>query len=130
MGALRWKKDPPDGTSYVYWVAPGGWVIETKPRFLPNIGYLLLPPPAEFGAGHGVSCRRLCDAKAVAQWPREKIVEALRNEYQYFLTTWCAADPIGTMMAHAIEEDAERARNADFLARKRAEVRSAEEQRT
>jgi hypothetical protein len=28
-GKLRWTKCPPDGTNYVYWEAPGGWVICT-----------------------------------------------------------------------------------------------------
>ncbi|MHB8742042.1 MAG: hypothetical protein ACYC9L_02870 [Sulfuricaulis sp.] len=39
-----WKKDPPDGTNYSYWVSSDGFIIETKRRFLPAIGYSVYVP--------------------------------------------------------------------------------------
>ncbi len=39
-----WKKDPPDGTSYSDRVSSDGFVIKTKPRFLPRYGYEVTVP--------------------------------------------------------------------------------------
>lgn len=61
----RWAKDPPDGTSYTYWVSDDGFVIETKKRFLPQIGYsLYLPKAIAIEGGYCIRFDTLAQAKS------------------------------------------------------------------
>lgn len=118
--ALRWRKAPPDGTSYAYWEADGGWVIETKPRFRPAIPYELTTP----WKGWPIQCRTLAEAKAIASLPREQIIDLHRAALEAFaaaLAGWqgharCTPQwrnaAAAWMQEDAFEEDLERARKA------------------
>lgn len=114
--ALRWRKAPPDGTSFAYWDAEGGWFIETKPRFRPAIPYELHTP----WNGWPIQCRTLADAKAIAALPREEIIDLHRAALEAFAAVtagwkghvrdtpqWRNA-VVAWMQQNAFEEDLER----------------------
>lgn len=110
--SLRWTKCPPDGTSYHYWEAPGGWVICTKPRFLPRIGYAL-EPPASWRAGVHLRFDTLALAQAAAEWPREQLLSHFREDYERFIAQLLgtSAPPeavLATLHERALDEDLER----------------------
>lgn len=80
----RWKKVPPDGTNYAYWLSSDGFLIETKPRFRPQIPYTLLFPvdwPKQENAYSAVNFQTLGLAKAGTDLPRERLFELARAEY-------------------------------------------------
>lgn len=117
---LRWRKAPPDGTSFAYWDADGGWFIETKPRWRPAIPYELHTP----WKGWPIQCRTLSDAKAIAALPREQIIDRHRAALEDFAAVtagwqghvrytpqWRNA-VVAWMQQNAFEEDLERAREA------------------
>jgi hypothetical protein len=112
--SLRWTKCPRDGTSYHYWEAPGGWVICTKPRFLPKIGYAL-EPPASWGAGVHLRFDTLALAQAAAEWPREQLLSHFREDYERFIAMLLGTpgSPEAVLTAlheRARDEDLERSR--------------------
>jgi len=65
-----WNKAPADGTNYSYWLSDG-WVIETKQRLLPAIGYSLMPPARDFGECFPIQFTTLREARAAAELPRQ-----------------------------------------------------------
>lgn len=108
---LRWTKCPPDGTNYSYWEAPGGWVICTKQRFLPRIGYGLEVPPSS-RPGTCLRFNTLAEAQAAAQWPREQLITALREAYESLIAllvgTSCSESVLLALHERALEDDRER----------------------
>lgn len=109
--SLRWTKCPPDGTSYVYWEAPGGWVICTKPRFLPRMGYAL-QVPAALRAGTDLRFETLALAQAAAEWPREQLLAHLRADYERFASILVGSRSPDALLEYlhqrALDEDQER----------------------
>lgn len=80
----RWKKQPPDGTNYAYWESNDGFVIETKPRFRPQIPYTLHFPrdwPKQDGAYPCTDFQTLALAKAGAELPQDRLFEFARSDY-------------------------------------------------
>jgi hypothetical protein len=112
MSSLSWTKLPPDGTNYSYWQAPGGWLISTKKRFLPHVGYQLL----RLGSGVELRFDTLAMAKQAAHWPSDQLNQALRLAYQHrvsaMLGTPCHVAALGVLHADALEEDRRRASRA------------------
>lgn len=105
----KWRREPSDGTSYSYWASCDGWIIETKKRFLPAIGYTLGAPAATFADRWPIKFATLREAQAAADWPREILITAMRREYtgwvSFFAFGQCA---LSRIHEHALEEDADR----------------------
>lgn len=80
--SLRWTKSPPDGTSYHYWEAPGGWVICTRPGFR-----YALEVPLAWRPGVCLRFDSLAQAQAAAEWPREQLLSDLRDAYEAFIAS-------------------------------------------
>ena len=77
--ARKWKRLPGDGTNYRYWQSDDGFLIETKPRFRPVMPYTLnVPATARKPGSYGeVLFQTLALAKAAADWPEARLVEAM-----------------------------------------------------
>lgn len=109
MAKKTWKKDSPDGTNYSYWLVDG-WVIETKRRFLPAIGYSLMPPARDFGECFPIRFDTLREAKAAAELPRQDILEMTRQAFwAYMQMLHGTARHVDEIHQRAIEEDVRRA---------------------
>lgn len=111
-----WTKLPPDGANYSHWQRDDGWLIETKPRFRPSIPYELNASPAFREAAGGawpLQFVTLADAKAAAEWPREQLLDRMREEYEDYQALWAksvtCAGPESTLErihADALDEHA------------------------
>jgi hypothetical protein len=112
-----WTKLPPDGTNTSYWERDDGWRIETKPRFHPLFAHELNASPAFRQAAGGawpLQFFTLADAKAAADWPREQLLDRMREEYEDYQAVWAkgvtCAGPESTLErvhADALEEHAQ-----------------------
>lgn len=112
-----WTKLPPDGTNTSYWERDDGWRIETRPRLRPSIPYELIASPDFRRAAGGawpLQFVTFTEAQAAAAWPREQLLERMREEYEDYQALWAkgstCAGPESTLdriHADALEEHAQ-----------------------
>ncbi len=123
MPRLTWSKDKSDGTSYSCWTrSDGAFLIEIKRRF-EGCAYQLVPmrdgqQMLSFSGSWPLPFRTLQEAKDASLWPRETLLERMRQEFAHWIAYWVRfGGPIDfkermieKLMEYAIEEDSDRQR--------------------
>lgn len=88
----EWTKLPSDGSERDLWERADGWRIAKRSSYKPALPYELNASPA-FRHAAGGACPALqfvtlADAKAAAEWPREQLLDRMREEYEDYTALW------------------------------------------
>lgn len=88
---LTWKQPPSDGTGTQHWEREDGWRVERASRQDRHMPYVLKASPDFARAAGGawpLQFFSLRDALAAAEWPRDRLLDRMREEYEDYQALW------------------------------------------